>query len=658
MRKIKLLFVLLCTATLVFAQVPPIENGGGTLTEIGADLIIGNSRPGAGGEGDWLMVIGADLMFIGEDAINGQELWMLRADGTEELLMDINPGTDGSDPTKFCEGQDGRVYFAANDGTNGTELWVTDGTTAGTMMVMNLNPVAGEGSDPIRMAAFGTGIIYDAKDAAAAAAGEHDLFYCDGTTITVVKRGIKLVNGGNGESRHRYTASSPDGKKAFFVADDGIHGEELWVTDGTTEGTHLVLDIGFRETEPGSGVTINTRYEHQYMVNNEQILFRAFTDAWWVNQEDTYEWINNTMWVSDGTALGTYCLGDYFKSPDAGDPTKTSHPICNYLKTYNGMVVMRAKNELGTHLVGTDLSPELYDESGVAVPGTGMQLLKIGNGPNADGNPENTWFQAALVWDSMYFSPINHLNVSPDIDNKDTDGNQIAAGREMQMYDSRTNTMTLLADFWGPTDGLQENNDMRPWPASANRRIYFPGRAEAASLDDAMYYMDCIEDDPTHTPKILFNGEGSITKFYQETYGTSLAIVTRSASDVTGDPDIVHLYVYDDGLDKTNAITANGDARDVPVYDGPGSSNRTGIRRAMVSEDIKVFPNPVSDAVTVTMDQERAETIIFDMTGQMVWQGVIYNNRSMDVSRFSAGLYVMKIRTDKGVKSAKLVITK
>jgi len=33
------------------------------------------------------------------------------------------------------------------------------------------------------------------------------------------------------------------GDRLFFEADDGIHGRELWVTDGTPEGTSLVEDL-------------------------------------------------------------------------------------------------------------------------------------------------------------------------------------------------------------------------------------------------------------------------------------------------------------------------------------------------------------------------------------------------------------------------------
>ena len=39
-------------------------------------------------------------------------------------------------------------------------------------------------------------------------------------------------------------AGSPEkGYYAFFSATDTDHGEELWVTDGTAEGTHMVMDM-------------------------------------------------------------------------------------------------------------------------------------------------------------------------------------------------------------------------------------------------------------------------------------------------------------------------------------------------------------------------------------------------------------------------------
>jgi ELWxxDGT repeat protein len=579
--------------------------------------------------------------------------------GKEELLLDINPGAASSNPTNFVKALDGRVYFAAKTEEAGNELWVTDGTTEGTRMVKDLNLVPGEGSDPSVMAPFKDGIIYAAKDAIAAAEGNPHLFYCDGNDISVVKRGIKIQN--SGESRNRYMATSPNGLKAFFVADDGIHGKELWFSDGTPEGTHMVLDIGFFPTDNDPSKTIDTRYEHQLMVNNEQCIFRAYTPAWWVGLEDQYKWINNECWVSDGTALGTYCLGDYFKSPDPGDPTRTGHSIANYFQVCNGMVLMRIANENGCDLGGTNLIPELFDESGKSIPGTGIQMLAKGNGPDNSGNPFNSWFQCAATWDSLYVASLDYQFVSPDIDNKDLTGKQVPAGREIIIYDPRKDTLFLVADKFGPLDGLSVNFDGNTWPANANRRLYFPGRAEAGSADDNMYYIEALADDPTHTPKVLFSGEGSITNYYQINYNEKLAVVTRSAADEAGQPDIVHLYVYDDGLDKSNAITANGDARDIPVYTGPGSTNRgmptTGIEKYNMSDDIKVFPNPAKQSVTISMTQDRAEMKIFGISGQMVWAGEIFNNRSLDVSNLKAGLYVMKIRTDKGISSVKLEIS-
>jgi ELWxxDGT repeat protein len=79
-------------------------------------------------------------MFFGaDDGVNGHELWV--TDGTVEgtrLVKDIRPGNEGSFLSKFVE-VDGLLYFGASDGDHGQELWVSDGTEEGTQMVRDIN---------------------------------------------------------------------------------------------------------------------------------------------------------------------------------------------------------------------------------------------------------------------------------------------------------------------------------------------------------------------------------------------------------------------------------------------------------------------------------------------------------------------------------------
>ena len=55
------------------------------------------------------------------------------------MIEDINPGNNSSNPTGPMKVVDGFVYFSANDGVHGYELWRTDGTEAGTTMVKDIN---------------------------------------------------------------------------------------------------------------------------------------------------------------------------------------------------------------------------------------------------------------------------------------------------------------------------------------------------------------------------------------------------------------------------------------------------------------------------------------------------------------------------------------
>jgi ELWxxDGT repeat protein len=90
----------------------------------------------------------------------------------------------------------------------------------------------------------------------------------------------------------------------FFTANDGVVGEELWVTDGTAEGTHLVRDIALGSASSGP----------RFMIKfNGRLFFTAAANGQW------------SLWSSDGTAAGTSRVKDGLEIPGSalvGVPTK------------------------------------------------------------------------------------------------------------------------------------------------------------------------------------------------------------------------------------------------------------------------------------------------------------------------------------------------
>jgi ELWxxDGT repeat protein len=99
------------------------------------------------------------LFFIATDTLHGRELW--KSDGTEVgtvLVKDINPGKLSSG-ARLLACADGILYLIASDGMHGSELWKSDGTEAGTVLVKDINPGTANSNPGITPGGDGNGTI-------------------------------------------------------------------------------------------------------------------------------------------------------------------------------------------------------------------------------------------------------------------------------------------------------------------------------------------------------------------------------------------------------------------------------------------------------------------------------------------------------------------
>jgi ELWxxDGT repeat protein len=189
------------------------------------------------------VAVGDRLYFVGWSKDEGAELWS--TDGTVSgtgLVMDIRDGPKTSDPRDLTAVGE-TLYFTAADRGHGRELWRSDGTEAGTTLVADLTPGKGS-SRPGDLIALDDQLYFTVWDGPGELVIPGTLFRSDGT-----EAGTGPVDMGVGEAVgvRRFWTEYPsittrDGR-LYLAMDDGVHGSELWTTDGTAAGSRLVGDI-------------------------------------------------------------------------------------------------------------------------------------------------------------------------------------------------------------------------------------------------------------------------------------------------------------------------------------------------------------------------------------------------------------------------------
>jgi ELWxxDGT repeat protein/YD repeat-containing protein len=247
-------------------------SGGGSMTY--------SSYPGE------LTVFNGALYFAADDGVKGRELW--KFDGTSTTRMNINAsGANGanqhSNPHSLTL-HDSRLYFVADDGVNGVELWKTDTQGANPALVYNIS-TGSSSSNPYALVSFNGMLLFAATGAEGAELWKSD---SGGTTL------VKDINVGTPGAPFALTVMNG---MVYFGAYTSSAGTELWRTDGTTAGTQLVKDIYAGSTGGLAGVTP--------VVVNGVLLFWA--------KDATLGW---SLWRSDGTSAGTMLVEDV--SPGTG----------------------------------------------------------------------------------------------------------------------------------------------------------------------------------------------------------------------------------------------------------------------------------------------------------------------------------------------------
>ncbi len=278
------------------------------------------------------------LFFSGYTVPTALEPWL--SDGTAagtRMIKDIGQAQTNGDahPHGFAA-LGNTVLFSADDGLHGAELWKTDGTAAGTVLVKDIANGSGS-SSPERFSTvnglvwFYTHIVVGPPNSAHSADQEIRIWRSDGTDAGTFSVGL-LAESLPGDNTSCDSWIAPLGNRAVFAADvNGHYG--LWSSDGTVQGTSLILDLSARVSAPSRMC--------QLTQVGSQLLFSMRAGG------------TRQLWRTDGTADGTVLLDVINPNGSSLDDISQSlgSPPFAVLK---GLAYFQAQDATGWHLWRSD----------------------------------------------------------------------------------------------------------------------------------------------------------------------------------------------------------------------------------------------------------------------------------------------------------------
>ncbi len=381
------------------------------------------------------------------------------------------------------------------------------------------------------------------------------------------------------------------GRRVFLKADnkEGTVGEELWVTDGTTEGTKFVKDIN---TETIASGTANSAIDNMINFYNEKLFLKAFSIE-----------SSNEPWVSDGTAEGTYEI--YDSNPtfeESGFPRGGGASDAGFFP-YKGKVYFRGYSlVVGCELACTNLGKGNF---------TIFDINK--NEPTSESH---SYADLGVEFDGVYM-----FCAATGFDGTKA-GNY---GGELHYTDGET--VTMQSDMAPGT----LSNWVKELTVASGSLYWWNESGDLPEFKQKLFRIDNKSQFPVRVTD--FDPEGDKIHTLRN-LGGDLIFATNDANK--------SLYAYHyrkEGFDQEK----DADNLDNEYRTRAEIEAESGIKTIQGSAKIAVYPNPATDKFYFNIEGEVQNVKVFDLTGRLVQVETQLTGNVVNVNSLQKGIYKVLI---------------
>ena len=422
----------------------------------------------------------------------------------------------------------------------------------------------------------------------------------------------------------------------------------------------------------------------EYSADNGVVEFTNLSTG---NYSD-WEWDLGNGISTQNLMLSTYDFGDiniYTVCLTVSNSNGCSHTFCDYVYTGSGDICDFAEC----------VYPGDTNKDGLA---NVYDLLPIGVGYGSEGPPRqnNELFvgsdfsaQFAPDWgtETITGNDYKHLDCNGDgeIDSEDMEAIEVNYAAPDDAFMVQANgSPTFWLDFEWDTIVIDDNTPalieleadlMAGHPDLPMEQLN--GFALQLDYDEEMVATDGIEVD--YNDNSFFGNSNDIMwigRNRQEDNGEYDLGFTRKSEETNGfgriatlnfiiigdviarNADASFLVTLEDvvAVNKEGALLTIGELLPASVY--VIDKTTTSTNEEWLNKQVLVFPNPASDRVSIRLNDLRAESVmVFNALGQMIDERQVHSDAfSLDASQWESGIYLMKIKTDKGLATKRVIV--